>query len=323
MPTAAAWSTLSGELEEKLDRETGESGSTRERSTSTSEAEEWSWLSNDQQEETYRRWARDSRDEFLQHEINNWREGGSALDESKRDIAERFNNGDAQWAMLAMTELRAERKENEEPDIPYSDDQIMEALTAAEYELGYEGRNDIEFEWNDDKLLAPNNIDPRQIDLPGIEKPDLSKSLTEDMREQIIDKLVSASNSKADDDADDMEPPDYLGEQVEEYQQEYWDQKEDEEKLREAINYGQADYETEEEEEEEPEMDLTEEEKQDPEIAELYDLLRSGNPKAIWEIADSSFGKKLLLDSSWSGVLDLKDQQSYARFKAYVGKGKR
>jgi len=201
----------------------------------------------------------------------------------------------------------------------------MEALTAAEYEMGYEGRKDIEFEWNDDKLLSPNNIDPRQMDLPGIDKPDYSKSLTEDMRDQIISALTEASNKKADDDADDMEPPDYLGEQVEEYQQEYWDQKEDEDKLREAVGYGQADIEIEpdEDDEEEPEMDLTEEEKEDPEIAELYDVLRSGNPKGIWQIADSKLGKKLLLGSGWSGVLDLKDKESYARFKAYVGKGKR
>ena len=328
VPTAAAWSSLSSELERKLDRETGEGGTTRGRSTSsdTMEADSWEMLSSDQQEETFRRWARDSRDEFLSNEIDNWRESGQALEQSKRDIAERFNNADAQWAMLAMTELRAERTEAGEPDIPYSDDQIMEALTASEYESNYQdGRDDFEFEWNDDKLQQPSDFDPNQTVLPGFEEDDKSTHLTQDMRDAITDKLVSAANSKADDDADDMEPPDYLGEQVEEYQQEYWDQKDDDEKLREAIGYGQGDIEieSEDEDEEEPEMDLTEEEKEDPEIAELYDLVRSGNPKSIWKIADSTFGKKLLLNSGWSGVLDLKDKESYARFKAYVGKGRK
>ena len=202
VPTAAAWSTLSAELEGKLDRETGEGGTTRGRSTSsdTYEAEEWDMLSSDQQEETFRRWARDSRDEFLQTEIEYWRENGEALESAKRDIAERFNNADAQWAMIAMTELRAERTENQEPDIPYSDDQIMEALTMAEYEFEqsrwprrFRVRVDM-----DDKLQAPTDFDPNQKELPGFEETDKSTHLTQDMRDVIIDKLTKSADTKAD-----------------------------------------------------------------------------------------------------------------------------
>ena len=49
-------------------------------------------------------------------------------------------------------------------------------------------------------------------------------------------------------------------------------------------------------------------------------LARSSDPKALWAIADSEKGKDLLLGTSWSGVLDLKDKQTMARFHAYVGK---
>lgn len=321
VPTPSAWSSLSGELEEKLDSIEGGGGS-RRGSGDTMEAEEWDMVPSDQQSETQRKWMRDSRDEFLQSEIDNWRENGEALESAKRDIAERFNNADASWAMDAMTELRKARTENEEPDIPYSDDQIMEALTMSEYESrNSDGRDDFEFEWNDDKLQAPSDFDPNQKELPGMEESDRSTHLTQDMRDAITDALSSAATSKAESDAEDVEPPDYLSEQVEEYQEEYWDQKSDSEKLQHAIDYDLANYEIE-SEDEEPEMELSEEEKQSPEIAELYDLVRSSDPKSLWKIADSKLGKKLLLNSGWSGVLNLKDPESYARFKSYVGRVK-
>jgi hypothetical protein len=322
VPTPSAWSSLSGELEEKLDSIEGGGGS-RRGSGDTMEAEEWDMVPSDQQAETQRKWMRDSRDEFLQSEIDNWRENGEALESAKRDIAERFNNADASWAMDAMTELRKARTENEEPDIPYSDDQIMEALTMAEYESrNSDGRDDFEFEWNDDKLQAPSDFDPNQKELPGMEETDRSTHLTQDMRDAITDKLSAAADAKAESDAEDVEPPDYLSEQVEEYQEEYWDQKSDREKLEHAIEYDLANYEIEPDEDDEPEMELSEEEKQSPEIAELYDLVRSSDPKSLWKIADSKLGKKLLLNSGWSGVLNLKDPESYARFKSYVGRVK-
>ena len=52
----------------------------------------------------------------------------------------------------------------------------------------------------------------------------------------------------------------------------------------------------------------------------LMKLARSSDPKALWAIADSEKGKELLLGTSWSGVLNLKDKQTMDRFNAYVGK---
>ncbi len=51
--------------------------------------------------------------------------------------------------------------------------------------------------------------------------------------------------------------------------------------------------------------------------------MRGSNPKNLWKIADSSYGKKLLLGSGWSGVLSLTDKEAMARFKDYVGKTKK
>jgi hypothetical protein len=58
----------------------------------------------------------------------------------------------------------------------------------------------------------------------------------------------------------------------------------------------------------------------DPQREALLKLVSSSDPKALWAIADSAQGKNLLLGTSWSGVLDLKDKQTMDRFHAYVGK---
>jgi len=321
VPTATAWNSLRAELERKLGG--GGGRSSRESSGNTFEADDWNMLSGDQQAETERRWFRDSRDEFLQSEIENWRDSGQALQEAKTDVANRFNEADAPWAMEAMKELRAQRKEDKLPDIPYSDDQIMEALTAQEYQSRYDdGSNEIEFEWNDDKLQRPNNIDPHQKTLPGIEEPDYSKRLTEEMRSEITDKLSREADTYAENAAADMDPPDHLAESVEEYQGEVWDQKEDSEKLALAIDYGQADIEIEDEDEEEEaeEPEKAEADEEQTEEAELLDLLRESDPKNIWKIADSPRGKALLKNTSWAGVLDFRDKESYDRFRTYVSR---
>jgi len=334
VPTASAWSTLSGDLERKLDRETeeGPSGSRHRRSSGdTYEADDWDMLSSDQQEETQRRWMRDSRDEFVQSEIESWRDSGRPKEEAKKEIVSDWSSGDNDWALDKLKELRKERldkaKEGGEEikDFALNDEQILGALTIDDYESRYEdGGDDPEWTWDDATLAAAGELKAKgQMELPGIEPPDYSKILSDKERTEITDALTDAFNAKAEEDESDIDPPDYLSEQVEEYQDEYWSQKDNAEKLSLAIDYGQADIEVESEDDgDQEEMDLTEEEKQSPEVSELYDLVRSGDPKSIWKIADSSMGKKLLLGSGWSGVLNLKDPESYARFKAYVGKRK-
>lgn len=53
----------------------------------------------------------------------------------------------------------------------------------------------------------------------------------------------------------------------------------------------------------------------------LKKLIQSDDPKAFWAIADSKHGKKLLLGTSWHGTLDLRDEPTMRRFKAYVNRG--
>lgn len=343
VPTINAWNSLSGEIERKLDRiREGVGGG----STSSTEADDWDMLSMDQQEETKRRWMRDSRDEFLQHEIESWRDSGQGKEQSKREVSDEFKDKSIPpaWVNEAIDLARErvafefEHRQTGAKDIPFSNSEIYDAMEMEDYESKYQdGSDDFEFTWDDDKLdqakvepsygkemdeaLAKEKALNEQTALPGLEQP-RHETMSDQMRKYIEIEMNKAAESYASDKEDDIEPPEYLGEQVEEYQEEFWDQKDSSEKLQEAIGYGQADIEIEDEDDEEP-IDVTEEERNSHEIDELYDLLRESKPKNLWKIADSSLGKRLLLNSGWSGVLNLKDPESYARFKAYVGRVKK
>ena len=171
------------------------------------------------------------------------------------------------------------------------------------------------------KLKEPLDAPPKeQLTLPGIETPDLSSHLTDDMRDHLTKILTEAFNDKAEKIADDMEPPDYLSENVEEYQESYWNDMGARDRYRWASRSGNL-----------PSYDL-EEDPEAPKLAvlppaetdaDLIKLAQSSNPKAIWAIADSPKGKQLLLNSDWNGVLNLKDKESMDRFNAYVGKKKK
>jgi len=270
---------------------------------------------------------RDSRDEFMQYEIESWRDRGEPMEQAKAQLAAQFNDQNNSWANDALKEAENERGQedlNAKP-YPFNNEQILAALAIENYESRYQdGGDDPTFTWNDKMLNeAGAAMNAEQMNLPHIDPPEYNKWLTPEMREEIEATLTKSFNIQAENDASEMDPPDYLAEQLEEYQGEHWDAKEEREKLQLAIDYGQAEIDLEAFDEDQEEMDLTEEEKESPEIDELYDLVRSGDPKSIWKIADSSLGKKLLLNSGWSGVLNLKDPESYARFKAYVGRVKK
>jgi hypothetical protein len=324
IPTQDAWNSLRTKLESKL---TGgsSSASSRPRSDNTIEADDWSMLSDDVQSDVRDRWMNDTRDEFISSEEQNWRESGQAKDDAKRELADDFTNyqvatGDVPaWVDEALDGARKYFEDRGQPEIPYSNRQLYDAV-----ELTYEsnrgdGEDDPDIGFDDKMLQEPTGYDPNQPTLPGIEPEDPSQRLTQAMRDRIERRMVAAFDKKAEDDAQEMDAPSYLADSVSEYQDDYWDQKSDREKLQHAIDYGMADIEIEpDEEDEEPqqEMELPSQEEADPLLA----AVRSSDPKSIWKVADSPKGKDLLLGTGWSGILNLKDKEQMDRFNKYVGK---
>lgn len=54
----------------------------------------------------------------------------------------------------------------------------------------------------------------------------------------------------------------------------------------------------------------------------LKTLLDEKNPKGIWALADSQWGKRILSSEGWKGSFDLTDEQSYDRLTAAVNRKK-
>lgn len=329
VPHQSDWDVLREKIKYKVQLERGESGA-GERDTSsgnTIEAAEWGELGTDAQEETRTRWYRETHDEYLDGEIDNWRESGQALDDAKSELADRFNNeANPDWAASALSDVRS-NYEVEDKFIPFTDEQIMSAMTLS-YESNGEGSGDMTVDWNDDKLMNPQGVDPSQKQLPGIEAVEPWQYLTEEMRESIQTRLTYKFESEAESRADDVEPPSYLGDSVEEYQDQAWEDMDDSRRLDYARRYGQHEIEIEPEEDEEPaaELESGDEVERDPNAVshrELMRILNSGHPKSIWELSDHPRGKELLLRRGWSGKLNMRDPDSMRRFHDYVSRVKK
>jgi hypothetical protein len=315
VPTQSSWDDLSSRIERQLG---GSSSGRSSRGGNTMEADSWEMLSNDQQEEVFDRWRRDSYNEFLSSEIENWRESGQPLESAKINLAQQYQASHPDWASDAIDEVIKQRKEDGEPPIPYDAFDLQQAIQIEDYTSRYDdGKSDPEFSFDDDKLLQPNNRTPGQMELPGIEPADLSKNLTQEMRDQLEEAMTDAFNKQAEREAENEEPPDYLGESVDDYQREYWDSMSERDRLRRAIDYGMADIDLGDDEDEPEQLELPK-----TEADNLLTLARSSDPKSIWKISDSPRGKELLLNSDWNGVLNLKDKESMERFNAYVGRKK-
>jgi hypothetical protein len=318
VPTASAWSELRSDLERKL---TGGSSSSRPHRDNSMEADSWDMLSSDVQDDVRDKWMRETRSEFIQSEEQNWRDSGQAKDDAKRELAHQFGQYDSipEWANDAFDSAREYFEDKGQPPIPYTNKQLYDAIDL-EYDGGNgDGEDDPDISFDDDKLNEPAGYDPAQGTLPGIEPVEPSSFLTKAMRDRITKKMVAGFDKKAEDDAQEIDPPSYLADSVDEYQEEYWDQKDDDEKLRHAIEYGMADIEIEPEEDEDDGLGLNPElfpPEQDPLLA----AVRSNDPKSIWKVADSAKGKQLLLGTTWAGVLNLNDKAQMDRFDKYVGK---
>ncbi|HMF47475.1 MAG TPA: zeta toxin family protein, partial [Candidatus Saccharimonadales bacterium] len=317
VPTRSSWRDLSADIRSKLgarDSRPGSGGGGGDTYTPGS----WEELSDDEQESVKDVWMRDTKSEFVDSEIQNWRDNGGALDEAKYDLA---HNGDKDdWATDTIDEFLEEREENGKP-VPYSAEQIKGAL-GVDYETGNDGRDDPDISFDDKKLQEPNNQAKDQMTLPGIEAIDLAKNLTEDMRTELTERLTKAFNKQADRDEGDVEPPSYIGDDIGDYQDQHWDAMSERERFRWARDNGHLPEREVEDESFDSEFEQGDVEKDESSGDTLMKLASSNNPKALWAIADSPRGKELLLNSDWNGVLDFKDKETMDRFNAYVGKKK-
>ncbi|WP_456679494.1 hypothetical protein [Bradyrhizobium sp. S3.7.6] len=312
VPDRSSWSSLSSDILDKLGGGSGSSSG-----GSGYQPESWDEIGDHDQNEIKDAWMRSTRDEFIQSEIDSWRDSGNAIDDAKSQVATDYD-GSQDWALDAIQEWIDDR-DPEDKQVPYTASQIAEAISL-DYASGNEGQGDLGVEFDDDKLKEPSNAPAKeQGNLPGIDPEDLSQRLTETMRDELTAIIEKQFDKHADSVADNLDPPEYIYDSVDDYQSEYWESMDDTSRFRWARDNGSLpEYDDPDEEQSSFDMDSV-----DPDAADgLEKLARSSDPKALWAIADSEQGKELLLGSDWYGTLNLKDPQTMERFNAYVGKKK-
>jgi hypothetical protein len=189
------------------------------------EPEEWWALSTSGQsqvEEEYVSWAKS---DYESSESDYWYEE-YAPHEAREKIAEEFNDGtDREWAEDALAKLDLPERG------PFTNEQILKAVT-----INFEGNpggslKDPEFEWDDKYLDELKSPDPAQINLPGFETVEGHELLTDDMRAKIEKMLEKAFDKKGDNEAGSMDVPQWVSENAAESAGEGFGQMDDDDKF--------------------------------------------------------------------------------------------
>jgi hypothetical protein len=306
VPTRSSWRGLSSDIENKIDRLSGGGGVG---------ADSWDELSIHDQNRVYDAWARSTRSDFQDSEMESWRDSGQPLEDAKNDLVTSYNDGsEISWVEHAIDGYRKERTDNGKSDIPFSNNALTSAIYL-DYSSRYQdGRGDVEVTFQDQKLTEPTTApDPAQGTLPGVPAIEPHEYLTPEMRDGIERALDKGFDSEAEKKADDADPPDF-GDGIEQSQSDYWDSMSDDDRFQWAKDNA-PDFIGDSEGEGAGEMDPADADR-------LRTLANSDDPKALWLIADSKYGKDILLHSDWNGVIDMHDKQTMDRFNAYVGKAK-
>ena len=310
VPTKSSWRDLSNDLERKIDRMAGGGGS-----SDGFEASSWDELGASQQSQIERAFMSSTRDEFYDSEVQNWQDSGQALDDAKVTLSDDFEK-QQDWAEHAIAGYNKTREEQGKSEIPFTDQQILDAVSI-KYDSNYEGTGDLEIDFDDKALTEPIGHDPAQSTLPGIPTVEPHEQLTPEMRDGITATIEKAFDREAESQATSVDPPESLHESAQESQQSYWDDALNDSGRFEWASRNEPDLIKIEGDDGEVTGELDE-----PDADRLRTLAQSDDPKAQWLIADSKFGKDLLLGTDWYGAIDFHDKETMDRFHAYVGKGK-
>jgi hypothetical protein len=189
------------------------------------EPDSWDALSNSGQSQVEEAYVSSSKDSYEQNESDYWYQE-YAPHEAREKVAAEFNDGtEREWAEDALAKLNLPERG------PFTDAQILAAVTINfEFNPG-DSPKDPEFEWDDkylDELKAP---DPAQINLPGFQSVEGHTLLTDDMRAKIEKVLEKAFDKKGDDEAGKLDVPQWVLESAAEQAGEGFGQMDDADKF--------------------------------------------------------------------------------------------
>ena len=145
-----------------------------------------------------------------EYQEQSWHDNGDALDDAKYRLIKDLKDGDSDAEEMitdVLAEIREQRETSGDPHIPYTDAQLLKAITINS-DSGWNGDHD-EVGFDDTALQEPDNLpSPDQLSFAGIPEPERAGMLTKDMREQIASQVLAAFQTKAQDLSENMEAPD-------------------------------------------------------------------------------------------------------------------
>src|ERR1035437_1411250 len=192
----------------------------------------WDTLSTPDQDKASEKYNEQNYSSQYDSEVSNWQESGDAEREAAHALAE---NED--WKAETLTDYLADRHDNQEPDIPYSADDLAKAITIEAAEDYSGSHHDPDIGFDPAALQNPHDINPDlhnadQLVMPGITPPveALEEHLTGDMRKDIEAYFIEKFNDKAEKDSSNVDAPDYLSEAANDSLSESWSEMADDEK---------------------------------------------------------------------------------------------
>ena len=188
----------------------------------------WDALSGTDQSDAEEKYIDQNYSSQYDSEVESWQENGDAYHEAAQEVAQ-----DDDWKAETITDFLADRKEEGLPDIPYTADDLSNAIKITAADDGYDksDKPDPDIEFDDKHLQNPHGWSgASQMTLPGIEPEKPETKLTPEMREALSGYFIKQFHEAADKKADSIEPPDHLGESAKEYLAESWSSMDDDEK---------------------------------------------------------------------------------------------
>jgi hypothetical protein len=201
---------------------------------SDGKATDWDGLTGDAQTKAEEAYLENNLQQEVDYQENQWREN-QAPEDAATDIADNETGGDKgrQWLRDAIQEHFDDREEDGEKKIPFTVEQLDDAITLNTSGDRLDKHSGVEF--GGSSLDSPEGFDP-DPNFVGVEPEKPQDRLTQEMREGLDTKIRDAFAIERDKRAGNMDPPDYLADAAKSSIQESWDSTDDDDKYKFAQN---------------------------------------------------------------------------------------
>ena len=195
----------------------------------------WDDLDSQMQTDIEEKWKQSNYDSFYDSEVENWRENDAETD-GRRQVADDFNSGNTpDWAIDAIQEY-IDDNTDEGKEFPFDAHQIKKAMSIeGQYDDFSTSKIEVKFDDDDLDRMKPKGYSKDQLTLPGVKKMEPHEYLTDHMRDGIEQAISDAFKVAASDVADNLDPPDYLGDSTNETLDMFWGDMDDDEKYHWAM----------------------------------------------------------------------------------------